>query len=618
MTNDYLPITNSLMKDFLKYTCASLLGTFLGLLLLGSIGLGGLVLLIAVAASSSKDSGPQVKDKSVLVLDLSLNITDSKPIRSTSAAIQDVLSDDSGNAVTLRTVLDTIEYAKKDPKIVGIYLEGSSDSSSSGFANLKEVRSALQRFRDAKKPIFAYQMDWNERDYYLGSVANTIAVNPYGSLEINGFSSQAMFFTGALEKYGLGVQVTRVGKYKSAVEPFLLTKMSPENRQQTQKLLGDMWGEYLTTVGPNRKVTVPQLQAVADNGGILMADEALKSKLVDKVVYFDEIATELKKLTGTDRENKSFKQISLKNYARIAEDKKSTRANKKNQIAVLYAEGEIVDGEGGPTEVGGDRIAKEMRKIREDDDVKAVVLRVNSPGGSATAAEVIGREVMLTGKKKPVIVSMGNLAASGGYWISMGSNRIFAEPNTITGSIGVFGMLFNAEKLAANNGLTWDVVKTARFADINTVSRPKNPQELANIQRIVDRIYDRFITKVADSRKLPKNKVQEIAQGRVWSGTAAKQLGLVDEIGGLEDAVAEAAKQAKLGDNWQLEEYPKRRSFEEQILARLSGVSVLKPAAKLDPLTAEVKKMQEELAVIKSMNDPQGIYVRLPFNLRID
>ncbi|MBD0314929.1 MAG: signal peptide peptidase SppA, partial [Microcoleus sp. T3-bin5] len=322
--------------------------------------------------------------------------------------------------------------------------------------------------------------------------------------------------------------------------------------------------------------------------------------------------------TGTDRENQSFKQISLKNYARIAENKKSTLANKKNQIAVLYAEGEIVDGEGGPTEVGGDRIAQEMRKIREDDDVKAVVLRFNSPGGSATAAEVIGREVMLTGKKKPVIVSMGNLAASGGYWISMGSNRIFAEPNTITGSIGVFGMLFNAEKLAANNGLTWDVVKTARFADTKTVSRPKNPQELANIQRIVDRIYDRFITKVADSRKLPKNKVQEIAQGRVWSGTAAKQLGLVDEIGGFEDAVAEAAKQAKLGDNWQLEEYPKRRSFEEQILARLSGVRVLTPAAKLDPLTAEVKKMQEELAAIKSMNDPQGIYVRLPFNLRID
>ncbi len=606
------------MKDFLKYTCASLLGTFLGLLLLSGVGLGGLVLLIAVAASSSKDSGPQVKDKSVLVLDLSLNITDSKPNRSTSAALQEVLSDESGDAVTLRTVLDAIDSAKKDPKIVGIYLEGSSDSSSSGFANLKEVRSALQRFRDAKKPILAYQMDWNERDYYLGSVANTIAVNPYGSVEINGFSSQSMFLTGALEKYGLGVQVTRVGKYKSAVEPFLLKKMSPENRQQTQKLLGDIWGEYLKTIGPNRKLTVPQLQAVADNGGTLMADEALKSKLVDKVVYFDEIATELKKLTGTDSENKSFKQISLKNYARVAEDKNSTRANKKNQIAVLYAEGEIVDGEGGPTQVGGDRIAQEMRKIREDDDVKAVVLRVNSPGGSVTASEVIGREVALTGKKKPVIVSMGNLAASGGYWISMGSSKIFAEANTITGSIGVFGMLFNAEKLAANNGLTWDVVKTARFADINTVSRPKNSQELANIQRIVDRIYDRFITKVADSRKLPKNKVQEIAQGRVWSGTAAKNLGLVDAIGGLEDAIREAAKQAKLGEDWHLEEYPKSRTLEERILEKFSGVHVLKPATKLDPLTAEVKKMQDDLAVVKSMNDPQGVYVRLPFNLRID
>jgi protease IV len=606
------------MKDFLKYTFASFLGSLLGLMLLGSIGLGGLIVLIALAASSSKDSGPQVKDKSVLVLDLSLNITDSKPSRSTGAALEEVLSDEGSDTVTLRTVLDAIDSAKKDPKIIGIYLEGSSNSSSTGLANLKEVRSALQGFRDNKKPIFAYQMDWNERDYYLGSVANTIAVNPYGALELNGFSSQAMFLTGALEKYGVGVQVTRVGKYKSAVEPFLLKKMSPENRQQTQKLLGDIWGEYLKTVGLNRKLSVPQLQAIADNGGTLMADEALKSKLVDKVVYFDEIATELKKLTGTDEDNKSFKQISLKSYAKIAEHKKSTRADKKNQIAVLYAEGEIVDGEGGVSQVGGDRISQELRKIREDDDVKAVVLRVNSPGGSVTASEVIGREVVLTAKKKPVIVSMGNLAASGGYWISMGSSKIFAEANTITGSIGVFGMLLNVEKLAANNGLTWDVVKTARYADTNTISRPKNPQELGNIQRIVDRIYDRFVTKVAQSRKLPKNKVQEIAQGRVWSGNAAKQLGLVDEIGGFEDAIKEAAKQAKLGDNWQLEEYPKRRSLEERILEKLSGARVSKPATKLDPLTAEVKKIQEEFAVVKSMNDPQGVYVRLPFNLRID
>ena len=606
------------MKDFLKYTFASLLGSLLGLVLIGSIGLGGLVILIAMAASSSKDSGPQVKDKSVLVLDLSLNITDSKPSRSTGAAIEEVLSDEGSDTVTLRSVLDAIASAKKDPKIVGIYLEGNSNSGGSGFANLKEVRSALQSFRDTKKPIFAYEMDWNEREYYLGSVANTIAVNPFGSLEINGFSSQTTFFAGALEKYGVAVQVTRVGKYKSAVEPFLLKKMSTENRQQTQKLLGDIWGEYLTTIGPNRKLTVPQLQAIADNGGTLMADEALKSKLVDKVAYFDEIVTELKKLTGTNPEDKSFKQISLKNYARIAEDKNSHRGDKNKQVAILYAEGEIVDGEGGVNQVGGDRIAQELRQIRENDDVKAVVLRVNSPGGSVTASEVIGREVVLTAKKKPVIVSMGNLAASGGYWISMGSRKIFAESNTITGSIGVFGVLPNVEKLAANNGVTWDVVKTAKFADTNTISRAKNPQELANIQKVVDRIYDRFITKVADSRKLPKDKVQEIAQGRVWSGAAAKELGLVDEIGGLEDAVKEAAKQAKLGNDWQLEEYPKRRSLEERILEKLSGVHASKAAVKLDPLTAEVKKMQEELAVVKSMNDPQGVYVRLPFNWRID
>ncbi|MEK0177763.1 signal peptide peptidase SppA [Microcoleus anatoxicus] len=606
------------MKDFLKYTFASLLGSLLGLALIGSIGLGGLVILIAMAASSSKDAGPQVKDKSVLVFDLSLNITDSKPSRSTGAAIEEVLSEDGSDTVTLRTVLDAIESAKKDPKIVGIYLEGNSDSGGSGFANLKEVRSALQRFRDAKKPIFAYEMDWNEREYYLGSVANTIAMNPFGSVEINGFSSQTMFLAGALEKYGVGVQVTRVGKYKSAVEPFLLKKMSPENRQQTQKLLGDIWGEYLTTVGQNRKLTVPQLQAIADNGGTLMAEEALNSKLVDKVAYFDEIVTELKKLTGTDGEDKSFKQISLKSYAKIAENKNSNRADNHKQVAVLYAEGEIVDGEGGVNQVGGDRIAQELRKIREDNDVKAVVLRVNSPGGSVTASEVIGREVVLTAKKKPTIVSMGNLAASGGYWISMGSSQIFAESNTITGSIGVFGMLPNVEKLATNNGVTWDVVKTGRFADTNTISRPKNPQELANIQRVVDRIYDRFITKVADSRKLPKGKVQEIAQGRVWSGAAAKELGLVDTIGGLEDAVKEAAKQAKLGNDWQLEEYPKRRSLEERILEKLSGVHASKAAVKLDPLTAEVKKMQEELAIVKSMNDPQGVYVRLPFNWRID
>ncbi|HLO48449.1 MAG TPA: signal peptide peptidase SppA [Kamptonema sp.] len=601
------------MKDFLKYTFASLLGNLLGLGLIFCVGLGGMVILIVAAAS--KDSGPQVKDKSVLVLDLSVNITDSKP----NTTIGEALSDSGPETISLRSVLNALEAAKNDSKIVGLYLEGSSDSGTTGWANLKEVRLALQRFRESKKPIFAYDVEWTEREYYLGSVANTIAANPLGGLEINGFSSEEMFFAGALEKFGIGVQVTRVGKYKSAVEPFLLKKMSPENRQQTEQWLGDIWREFINTVGQNRKLSTTQLQAIADDKGNLMADEALNSKLIDKVAYFDEIVTDLKKLTGTNKEDKSFKQISIKNYAKIAEDKtKNTRANDNKKIAVLYAEGDIVDGEGGPNQIGGDRIAKELRELREDENVKAVVLRVNSPGGSATAAEVIGREVVLIRQKKPVIVSMGNLAASGGYWISMAASRIFAEPNTITGSIGVFGLLMNAQKLANNNGISWDGVKTGRYADTETISRPKTPQELANIQRVVDRIYDRFTNKVAESRKLPLSKVQEIAQGRVWSGSAAKKLGLVDEIGGIEKAIQAAAKQAKLGNNWQLEEYPKRRSLEERILEKLSGVRVSKPAERLDPLTAELKKFQDELVILKAMNDPQGIYARLPFNLRID
>ncbi|CBN54395.1 MULTISPECIES: signal peptide peptidase SppA [Kamptonema] len=601
------------MKDFLKYTFASLLGNLLGLGLIFTLGFGGLVILIVAAAS--KESGPQVKDKSVIVLDLSLNITDSKP----NTTIGEALSEDRSDTMTLRSVLDALETAKKDPKIVGLYLQGSADSGSTGWANLKEIRLALQNFQKSKKPIFAYDMDWTEREYYLGSVANTIAVNPLGGVEINGFSSEQMFLSGALEKFGIGVQVTRVGKYKSAVEPFLLKKMSPENRQQTEQWLGDIWSEFLNTVTQNRKLKTSQLQAIADNRGTLMADEALNSKLIDKVAYFDEIVAELKKLTGIDRENKSFKQITLKNYTKIGENKtQNARADDKKQIAVIYAEGDIVDGEGSPTQVGGDRIAKELRELRENENVKAVVLRVNSPGGSATASEVIGREVVLTRKKKPVIVSMGNLAASGGYWISMNANRIFAEPNTITGSIGVFGLLMNAQRLANNNGISWDTVKTGRYADSETISRPKTPQELANIQRVVDRIYDRFTQKVAQSRKLPLAKVQEIAQGRVWSGSAAKQLGLVDEIGGIENAIQAAAKQAKLGDNWHLEEYPKRRSLEERILERLSGVRVSKPDVRLDPLTAEFNKFQHEMMILKSMNDPHGIYTRLPFNLRID
>lgn len=607
------------MKDFLKFTFASLVGNLLGLILLTTLGIGGLLSLMIVSAT--QDPGPQVKDKSVLTFDLSMDISDTGPNASTSEAFQQILSEDTPNQIKLRTLIKTIDQASKDDKIVALYLQGTSNPTSTGLANLKEVRQALQRFRDAGKTIIAYDMDWTEPEYYLASVANKVVVNPLGSIDVKGLSSQVMFLTGALDKYGIGVQVTRVGKYKAAVEPFTLTKMSPESRQQTQRLLSDIWGEWLATIAPSRKLTPQQIQAFSNTEGILLADQALKGKLVDQVAYSDEVVAEFKKMTGEpkDDEEKQFRQISLNSYSKVPEVNKISvnNENSNNKIAVIYAEGEIVDGSGTRGQIGGDRLAKEIRKLRLDQDVKAVVLRVNSPGGSATASEVIGREVELTRKQKPVMVSMGNVAASGGYWISMAADQIFAESNTITGSIGVFGMLFNIQEIANNNGISWDIVKTGKFSDLETISRPKSPEELAKIQKVVDLIYERFINNVAQSRNLPKNKVQDIAQGRIWSGSQAKQLGLVDEIGGLEDAITAAAKKANLGDDWKLQEESKSGSLEERILNSLSGENTEQTPV-VDPLTREFLKLQEELSILKSMNDPKGIYARLPFNLKID
>jgi protease-4 len=605
------------MRQFLKQTFASMVGSLAGLILFFSLGTGGLLFLLIAAAS--RDTGPRVKDKSVLVFDMSLNITDTEPTSSTSEALGEALSGERTTSVTLRTVLDTLDKARQDKRIIALYLDGSKNStgSSTGLATLKEVREALERFKAAGKKIIAYDVDLGKQGYYLSSVANTIVLNPMGTVQINGFSSQPLFYTGALEKFGIGVQVIRVGKYKSAVEPFVLKKLSPENRQQTQALLNDLWGDFLTTIGKSRKLSPQQLQAIVDSQGELMASEAQTRRLVDKVAYFDEVVADLKQLTGSDEEDKSFRQIRLTTYAR-AQSKEVKKRTSKNRIAVVYAEGEIVDGQGSGQQVGGDSFARQIRRARQDDDIKAMVLRINSPGGSVTASEEILREVRLTRDKKPVIVSMGDYAASGGYWIATGANYIFAEPNTITGSIGVFGLQFNVQKLGNVNGLTWDVVKTSRYADRTTVSRPKTPQELAIAQKSVNQIYNQFLDKVAQARKLPKPKVAQIAQGRVWSGQDAKQLGLVDKLGGIEDAIKYAAQEAKLGEDWELDEYPEVDSLEERILKKLTNEASAQNTKLPDPLTAEFLKIQEDLAILKSMNDPRGIYARLPFNWRID
>lgn len=607
------------MKNFLKYTLASAIGTLVGMGLLFSVGIGSLIFLIA-AVSSSGESGPKVEDKSMLVLDLSATITDTKPSSTTTEALSEALSDDDRpTTIALRGVIDSLEAAAKDDRIVGLYIHGSTDGTGTGLANLKEVRKALENFRESGKTIVAYDMGWSEREYYLGSVANTIAINPLGIMEINGLASESMFLAGALEKFGIGVQVTRVGKYKSAVEPFLLTKRSPESREQTQKLLDDLWSDFLVAASKHREFSPEQLQGLVNRQGILMAEEARDRGLVDKLAYFDQVVTDLKELTESDSEDRTFRQISLPSYANVLENK-ANRANRssENIIGIVYAEGEIVSGQGSPSEIGGDRLARQLRDLRLDEDIKAVVLRVNSPGGSATASETIQREVELIREVKPIVVSMGNIAASGGYWISTYGTKIFAESNTITGSIGVFGLLFNVQEAANNNGITWDVVKTGRYADFETVSRPKTQQELAMTQQFVDRVYERFLTIVADSRQIPKNKVAEIAGGRVWSGEEAKKLRLVDEIGGIEEAIDAAAELAELEDDWQVEEYPKYRSLEERLLDKIGGIRASAPGTRLDPLTAQVQKLREELAILGSLNDPVGAYTRLPYNFRID
>ncbi|MBM0743694.1 signal peptide peptidase SppA [Phormidium sp. CLA17] len=596
------------MRDFFKYTFASLLA----LLIFLGLSIGGLVLL--VISISSKDPAPSVKDKSVLEFDLTVDITDGQ--RGSRGNLGNALLSGTPDTIPLRMALNAIDRAAKDKRIVALYLHGEMESSSSaGYAALKEIREALQRFQATGKKIIAYGVDWSEPEYYLASVADTIAINPYGSFEINGLASNTAFYAGALKKFGIGVQVTRVGKYKAAVESFLLDKRSPESRQQTQTLLGDVWGEFLTTVSKDRKLTPTQLQNLTDNQAIVEAEDAVKQKLATKLAYEDEMISQLQQLGEKDDE--SFRKISLKSYARVAQQALEQERQSKNQIAVVYAEGEIVDGEGDADQVGGDRFAQQLREIQDDDDIKAVVIRVNSPGGSVVGSEVIQREVIQTRKKKPVVVSMGGVAASGGYWISTFSDRIFAQPNTITGSIGVFGLRPNVQKIANDNGISWDVVKTGRYADISSINRPRTPQELAIFQKSVDRIYNQFVTKVAESRKLPKAKVAEIAQGRVWSGKQALAIGLVDQLGGLKDAIQDAAQRAKLGDDWKLAEYPQSRGLQEELLRSLSSESFQKAKSK-NLVFKELGKLQTEFTVLRGMNDPSEIYARLPFNFRLD
>ena len=611
------------VRSFMKNFFTSMLGAFVALV----IFTGGCFLLVigviaAIAAmGGAEKAAPDFERGSYLVFDLSANISDAPEL------IDFGSFGGRSSTLQLRTITRALRAAARDDRIVGVFLTGELTPAAfgSGYAALKEVRTALAQFKAAGKPVTAYLTHATTKSYYLASAATDLAIDPYGVILMPGLASEPAFFAGAFEKYGINVQVTRVGKYKSAVEPFTRDRMSSENREEVQKLLNDIWGEIIADIAPSRGTTPEQIQATVDAEGMIRPDVAKAARLVDRVAYRDEVYDGLKARTGRAGSKEPFKQVTLVDYAKLAKDVAETRrpaggetpkASSRGCIAVVYAEGEIVDGEGDNGEVGGTRFSRELRKLRQDENVKAVVLRVNSPGGSASASEVIQREVRLLKKVKPMVVSMGTYAASGGYWIATYGDRIFAEPTTITGSIGVFGIQFDVKKLANDFGVTFDSVKTGKFADALTISRPKTNEELAVFQRMVDWIYGEFVGKVAESRKLTPVAVEEIAQGRVWSGTEAQKIGLVDELGGLEAAIAYAAQKAGLGPNYRLVEYPRKKELLEAVQDFIERN--LPNQAQSTGLGAKIaQRVESELKLMRAFNDPQGIYARLPINLAI-
>ncbi len=595
------------MKEFIKMFFASLLALAVAAFTLF------LFFFAIVAIAGAGRSAPAVPADAMLVLDLGAPIPDKPAERSPRDVLSDALTERSVSPLGLRGVTEAIRRAGSDKRIKGIFITGLVGRSgyASGWGALKEIRERLAEFRKGGKKIVAYNLGYDEPTYYIASVADEIVVNPFGMMELNGFASESPFFANAFRKYGVGVQVTRVGKYKSAVEPFLLDRMSDANREQIAKLLGDLWSGYLSDVAEARGLAGGDLQAAADQRGILRPNELQQMKLVDRVAYVDEVIVDLKKLTGADEDERTFRQVSLADYASALALRPERRGDRG--VALIYAEGEIVDGDS-KTEVGGDYVARLLRKARLDDDVKAVVLRVNSPGGSASASEVIQREVRLLKGKKPVVVSMGTVAASGGYWISSYGDHIFAEPGTITGSIGVFGMFPNVQKLVNDVGVTFDTVKTGQLADMGTIMRPKTDQELAIFQEYVDWIYEQFVDKVVDGRGLPREKVLEIAQGRVWSGVEAKNLGLVDELGGLSAALRHAAGQAKLGDDYGLVVYQEKRSPLADALAALSRDQE-EGFAEESVLVRQGRALLDDVRRLALFSDPRGVYARLPFDV---
>lgn len=585
------------MKQFLKFTLAAAAGLMLGVF--------SIIIIFSILAASGDSKEVQLDKPYVLRLELNGEIQDrveEMPFDLSEITGQDV------NILGLNDILANIKKAKTDENIKGIYIEIGMISA--GFATREEIRNALLDFKESGKFITTYSEIYTQGSYYLASVADYICMYPEGGMELRGLNSTIPFFTNALKKMGIEPQVIRHGKFKSAVEPFMLTEMSDENREQIETYMGSIWEHFLKNVASDRKLTRDRLNEMAENLEIQTTEDAVRLGLVDSLFYRDQFQNHLANLMEQENYD-DINFISLKKYNKVKNENARDKF-KKEKVAVIYAQGEIQSGEGSETVIGSERISKAIRKARKDEKVKAIVLRVNSPGGSALASDVIWREMKLANEEKPVVVSMGDVAASGGYYIACASDKIYASPNTITGSIGVFGIMPNIEELMTDKiGITFDNVKTNKFADLGSVNRPLTQEEYDIIQKGVVDVYNTFTSKVAEGRDMSQENVDDIGQGRVWSGTNAMDINLIDEYGGLDAAVAGAAELAELED-YRIYELPEQKDPFQELLEQLEE----------DMQTSWIKyQLGDQYKYYKTIQDIKhlkGVQARMPYQFVID
>lgn len=588
------------MKGFFKYLLATIVGLLVTMILLFLIFMG----IIGTAISKS-EKAVEVKENSLLVMKFNNTIED----RGSKNPFQgfDYLSMKPTTSLGLNDILKAVKNATEDPNILGIYLE--NENIPAGLATIEEIRNALIKFKESGKFIVSYSNNYGHKNYYLSSVSNSIYINPQGSMQWTGLSSSVMFFKNALEKLGVEMQIIRHGKFKSAVEPFMLDKMSPENREQIATYVGSIWNHWLKEISVARNISVDELNLMANNLKIRNAQSAYENGMVDSLVYKDQVIDRLKELTNTKPE-KDINSVSIDQYIKVPAPRKH-KGLAKDKIAVVYALGSIIDGDSGESDIAGDRYGRIIREARRDSSIKAIVLRVNSGGGSALASEIILREMTLAKAVKPVIVSMGDVAASGGYYIAASADAIVANPTTITGSIGVLGMIPNVkEGMNKKLGINIDVVNTNKYADILSVYRPMTAEEKAYMLQGIEDIYSVFIGHVANGRGMTTQQVDDIGQGRVWSGINAMQIKLIDEFGGLERAIELAAEKAGL-ENYRITELPKQKDPFEIIMECFSG------SVKAQLFKDELGMSYKYYDYLLKLAGTRGIIARIPYEIEV-